>query len=179
MLSYVYTRDYKENGHVINRNIEPASPKTQGVEDGPSAGVENLNNPLTGVSVSEGEATPDAQASTVEAIPYIDIRVYVAADKFGISGLRLMSRSRIVSWAEKHWKSEVFPDVIREIFESVPAHDTALREAVIKLFSKNVDTLIKREDMAGVMSSFGNLASGVLKAAVEDKINLQARIKES
>ncbi|KAL2005220.1 hypothetical protein VTN00DRAFT_2430 [Thermoascus crustaceus] len=52
VLSYVYTRDYKENGHVTDWNIEPASPKTQDVGDNPSAGVEKLKSPLTGVSVS-------------------------------------------------------------------------------------------------------------------------------
>ncbi|KAL2214977.1 hypothetical protein M432DRAFT_554120 [Thermoascus aurantiacus ATCC 26904] len=152
VLSYLYIRDYEETGHTMDLVIESAVQKTESVGDDPSANADELSQ----ISVS--------------SIAHNNIRVYVAADKFGIIRLKEVSKERFVNWANRYWNHEVFPAVVHEVLDSVPAHDTGLRDAVIKLISKNVETLLKREDMLCVMTDFGHLATGVLKAVVEEKV---------
>lgn len=168
MLSYLYIRDYEETGHTMDLVIESAVQKTESVGDDPSANADELSQ--ISVSVIKGEEAVCEDAQAVKSIAHNNIRVYVAADKFGIIRLKEVSKERFVNWANRYWNHEVFPAVVHEVLDSVPAHNTGLRDAVIKLISKNVETLLKREDMLCVMTDFGHLATGVLKAVVEEKV---------
>lgn len=66
---------------------------------------------------TEGEGTPNIPSPS---IAYNDLRVYVAADKFGIEPLKTLAKQRFITWANSNWSSAAFPAVVREVFASIP-----------------------------------------------------------
>ncbi|KAJ6050636.1 uncharacterized protein N7446_010745, partial [Penicillium canescens] len=69
-----------------------------------------------------------------------NLGVFMAADKFDISCLKTLARSRIMDWIDKNAKKS--PLIVREIWITIPPLETELRDAIIKSISCNAQEFL-------------------------------------
>jgi hypothetical protein len=156
-LSYMYLQDYDQaNGSLtLNKTREAGvvgNPDTDSIQDANTA--------------QPSMVAEDASATEVKEIAHNNLRVYIAADKFGTYPLKKLAKDRLVSWAEKNWRDDGFPDAVREIISSVPPQETELCEDLSNVISKNVQSLVERESVLEVLEEFGVLSTAVLEKLV-------------
>jgi hypothetical protein len=63
------------------------------------------------------------------------LQMYGLSDRLFIEGLKDLSLEKFKNLAERDWNSEVFPDVIRQVYEVTPpgSHGVRLHSIVVKL----------------------------------------------
>lgn len=74
----------------------------------------------------------------VGAIARNHVRVYIAADKFGIVPLKSYAVKEFAHNMSANWQFTVFLDIAREVMSSVPPHDSGLRDIIADIISKNL-----------------------------------------
>jgi hypothetical protein len=157
-LSYIYLQDYDQGNGSLTLN----ETRETGVVGNPDteSGIQDANTAQPSM-VAEA-----ASATDVKEIAHNNLRVYIAADKFGTYPLKKLAKDRLVSWAKKNWSDDGFPDCVREIISSVPPQETELCEDLSNVISENVQSLIERESVLEVLEEFGVLSTAVLEKLV-------------
>ncbi|RWQ98033.1 hypothetical protein C8Q69DRAFT_516927 [Paecilomyces variotii] len=157
VLSFLYLQKYNQNGHIVpmDDDAEPKKPETELSE----SDIEN--------SVSEDYAGCSADVEDKRAIAYNNIRVYIAADKYGIAPLKSLAGKQFASWTSSNWNSEAFDDIVQEVMTYVPPHDLHLRDVVIETISKNIISLVKKGSIFQLMDTHGSLGSAVIAKLVQ------------
>ncbi|PYH75378.1 hypothetical protein BO82DRAFT_349394 [Aspergillus uvarum CBS 121591] len=69
------------------------------------------------------------------------LRVYLAADRLGITPLIDLAATRIIKWAQNGWSSKDFSGILQRIWSLVPPHQTILRDALVELLHQTLDTI--------------------------------------
>lgn len=90
----------------------------------------------------------------------------MAADKFDISTLKLLARSRISSWLYENARQ--FPLVVREIWTTNPPLEIELRDAIIKSISGNPQKFLIHDESTAIMTDIPELTIAVLRKVVEE-----------
>lgn len=85
---------------------------------------------------------------------YSHLRVYLAADKFGIFPLRDLAATRIIAWINSNWRSKSFLSVAQKIWDKSPPHENKLREAITRNVSTNIQYFLAQGK--GNIGLFGN-----------------------
>ncbi|KAK4118054.1 POZ domain-containing protein [Parathielavia appendiculata] len=99
---------------------------------------------------------------------YLPLRLYVMADKYDVSALKLLARERFYRAAEITWRdAESFPDVVDELYRTTPPTDLAMREIVCRLVGSGMKENKQRERMEGVMRKHGDFAVGVMNYMIQ------------
>ncbi|SPO01800.1 uncharacterized protein DNG_04473 [Cephalotrichum gorgonifer] len=97
---------------------------------------------------------------------FLHLRLYIMADKYDVSALRLLSRDRFYRAAEAGWEvADYFADVVDELYSNTPDTDTAMREIVCRLVGSRIHEDSVREKVTPVMRKHGDFAVGVLNYA--------------
>ncbi|KAF4963624.1 hypothetical protein FSARC_8409 [Fusarium sarcochroum] len=102
------------------------------------------------------------------------LKIYLMADKYDVPALKLLARDRFYMAAKAHWvtkswegsswdNTQVFEDVVLEVFISTRPDDTAIWKALCKLIAIKDEGDIMKRRMEEVMSENNDLASGVLE----------------
>ena len=100
-----------------------------------------------------GRADDSLKLESDEAA-YTHLRVYLAADKFGIFPLRDLAATRVIAWINSNWRSKSFLSVAQRIWDKSPPHENKLREAIIKNVSTNIQYFLAQGK--GNIGLFGN-----------------------
>lgn len=149
VLSFLYLKEYCENGHIFqfqpNTNSGPAKPDA---------------------------TTPENQTDVTETLKTIalnHIRVFVAADKFGIDPLKYLATTEFSNWATTNWNSSTFPEVVEEVMVSVPSHELDLQEVIARVLSAHIFDLAQNPAMLDILNSFGSLGSLTITELIHKK----------
>jgi hypothetical protein len=84
-------------------------------------------------------------------------KVYALAEKYGIMGLKALSRKKFASQVKEHISSEELPLAMQEVYESTVDSDRGLRDIVIQTFRANPN-IVQRGDVEDVVRTTPALA---------------------
>ncbi|PLB49105.1 hypothetical protein P170DRAFT_475422 [Aspergillus steynii IBT 23096] len=127
VITFMYTHDYDEEGpedeYTDDDNHSTSDQSTEGTSDRPQddANTENEHN----------------------AVVYIHLIVYRAADKFGIEDLKSLVAEKLVSWTETGWCSNTFFKTAQDIMGVTPLHKERLSKLVTDTITKHFSHFIK------------------------------------
>lgn len=152
ILSFLYLREYSEDGHIIQ--YQPTSALATSGHKSDSSISENKPE------ISE----PADQAA------FNNIEVFIAADKYGILPLKSLAAKKFSRWATANCSSPVFHKVVERVMTSVPSHETTLREVVADVISRHIFDLIEVPEIVDIFDSFGCLGSLVIKRLVSNEL---------
>ena len=97
------------------------------------------------------------------------LRVYLAADKFGIQLLQQLATARIIDWANSNLMSGTYPGVIQDIWCSIPFHENKLRDAISDIVSANIRDFLGHASGDTVLINNPDFAVAVLKRVAENE----------
>lgn len=157
MISYLYLQDFDQDGN--------GSPY-QGLNETEKTDHSTKGGPSRETNITETPETKAPSAVGADEVPYNNLRVYMAADKFGIDPLKDLARDLLASWLKCNWDKEAFPRVVRSVFQSLPLHESQLPDIVAHLISEKAENLLKQESVLDLLEEFGGLTIAVLKEVV-------------
>jgi hypothetical protein len=102
---------------------------------------------------SLGSQEPDVE--TAHLITHA--KVYALAEKYGIMGLKFLSRRKFASQVKQHMNSAELPLAMQEVYDSTIDSDRGLRDIVIQTFRSNPE-LVRRQDVEDVIRGTPGLA---------------------
>ena len=88
--------------------------------------------------------------------------VYAVADKYCVSSLKALARSKFESLIKHDRLTKNFPSIALAVFESTPAIERGLRELVVDKAMKHLDTVLKDTEFLEVMLSEAQLPIDLL-----------------
>ncbi|KAJ5959156.1 uncharacterized protein N7479_006306 [Penicillium vulpinum] len=110
--------------------------------------------------------------------PYIaiwnNLRVFIAADKFDISPLKDLTRSRIIEWIDKNASKS--PLIIEKIWTTIPPYETLLRDAITKSISSDADRFLTYNESIEVMQNLPDITISILKELVAVNYSMKVQI---
>jgi hypothetical protein len=151
VLSFLYLREYNDNGHTIP--FQPLPSPVPSIDDSDSNSSEDMSNDM----------------ETSKAVALNNIRVFVAADKFGIDPLKSLATKKFAGWATANWNSSIFPKTVEEAMTLIPFHETRPQEVIAGIISAHIFEFIDEPAILHVLSSFGRLGSLVIVALVRNE----------
>jgi len=77
--------------------------------------------------------------------------------RYGIKGLKALSRRKFSTQMVHHWKSEEFPEAIQDVYDSTVDSDRGLRDVVLAAFREHPE-LATRWDVEEIVKETPNLA---------------------
>ncbi|EFR02111.1 hypothetical protein MGYG_05113 [Nannizzia gypsea CBS 118893] len=144
VISFLYLQEYPESNNSVFWNLRTIVPSS-----------------TTGSTNDDEKKTKTANEGSN------NVRVYVAADKFGIPLLKTLAAKNFTRWVETNWKSTEFPTVVEEVMATVPPHDLTLRNILADIISKNLKWFAVRPDFLAIIENFGGLGSAVIFKLVD------------
>lgn len=151
MISYLYLQDYDQDGDGSIHN---------GINETATADL-----PTSETFFGEANLL---EISETDEVPYNNLRVYMAADKFGIDPLKDLARDRLTSWLRRNWYAVAFPQVVRSVLETLPAHESQIPESIAHFIAGHAGRLLKCKQMLNLLQEFGSLTTAVLKEVVRN-----------
>ncbi|KAM0553365.1 hypothetical protein ACHAPJ_007378 [Fusarium lateritium] len=141
-----------------------------------SSRLKSNAEPTTEMEIDQPAEPSNSTPSKPSAPPEITLalNLYLMADKFDVPALKLLARDRFYTAAKAHWvtsswedsvweETQVFEEVVLEVFISTRPEDTALWKALCKLIAiKEEDDMMKKR-MDQVVKEHNELADGVLE----------------
>ena len=146
-----------------------------------------LNDVVSLVGVSEaddGDQAPaegdDSDRRKNEQMAYNHLRVYVAADKYGIPTLKSLAMKQFHDCLAQV-DHDLLPEILREIKTTVPRHDDSelgnfLRPAV-ELLASNIPKITEVEGIRDILWEFHALTVGIVYDQAIQIATLNDRIK--
>ncbi|KAF2846716.1 hypothetical protein T440DRAFT_482319 [Plenodomus tracheiphilus IPT5] len=96
----------------------------------------------------------DDDTDSIGSEPELDIekshlithaKVYAIAEKYGIVGLKALSRQKFADQMDAHLSSPDFPEACQEAYESTYHTDRGLRDVIVQAFRANPDLSLRPE----------------------------------
>ncbi|KAL3469489.1 BTB/POZ protein [Aspergillus californicus] len=148
VVTFIYYEDYEQDGHVLDLESKTSIPSIP-----PSTGKEQ------------------------RSASYNNLRVYIAADKFGIEPLKKLASERFEHCCKKTVDDDSFLEVIEDVMTMAP-HDLILQAIISRVVAANVESLVDNGSIRPVLERHGRLASAVIAQMVEDGKKTKARLEE-
>ncbi|EFE39124.1 BTB/POZ domain protein [Trichophyton verrucosum HKI 0517] len=148
VLSFLYLQEYDENGHLMALDSKAIVPS----------------------SSTDGSSAKDEKRTRTTDAGLNNVRVYVAADKFGIPLLQSLAAEKFTRWANSNWDSTEFLRDIEEIMTITPPHDRTLRDILADVISKNLQLFAANKDFLALIENFGGLGSAILFKLVDSDL---------
>ncbi|KAF9732528.1 hypothetical protein PMIN06_005618 [Paraphaeosphaeria minitans] len=108
--------------------------------------------------------TTEAKADAEQSHLVTHAKVYAIAEKYGIVGLKSLSRKKFADQIQTHLDSEELPEACQEAYESTVDTDRGLRDIIIQAFRSNPD-LSSRKDVEVVLRDTPGLAFELFRMA--------------
>jgi hypothetical protein len=101
--------------------------------------------------------------------------MYASGDKFDIRDLKEVSSKMFRNQLNRTPADNLsMPSIIRAVYTSTPHNDASLRPVLIEYCVQNLSMLLLQEDMAEVLSEFGECAFELLRS-YKDEADLRSR----
>lgn len=105
-----------------------------------------------------------------------NLGVFMAADKFDISPLKLLARSRIMDWINE--SAMRFRLIVQEIWVTIPPLETELRDAIIKSISCHAQEFLTHDESMVIMTDLPDITIAVLKKIAEENCSLKLKLQQ-
>lgn len=92
----------------------------------------------------------------------INAQVYIIEEKYEISYLKEVGAKKYAKAAVSLWNSSEFSESVELLWENTMEEDRMLKEIIPDVASKNLSTLLYRDEFKDLLSSHGNIAVDVL-----------------
>ncbi|KAH6644282.1 hypothetical protein C7974DRAFT_17914 [Boeremia exigua] len=109
-------------------------------------------------------ATMEPEVDVESAHLVIHAKVYAIAEKYGITGLKSLARTKFAYQISTHLNSPEFADACQEAYETTFHTDRGLRDVIIQTFRANPD-LSMREDVEMAVRETPGLAFELFRMA--------------
>lgn len=100
----------------------------------------------------------------------------MAADKFDISRLKILARSRIMNWIYENARR--FPLIVQEIWITIPPLENEIRDAIIKSISCDAQEFLTYDESMVIMTDIPDITIAVLKKIVEENSSLKLKLQQ-
>ncbi|OJI97995.1 hypothetical protein ASPVEDRAFT_147284 [Aspergillus versicolor CBS 583.65] len=139
VLSFLYFNYYSEDSHImdLSPHLKTRKATTSASRSKKKGGDENIT-------------------------AYNHVRVYVAADKFGILSLKKFAAERFGEWCEHNWESKDFHAVLELSMAMIPPHDTSFHKAISSVISENIVELVRNGAISQFVESQGKIGWGII-----------------
>ncbi|KAK5123727.1 hypothetical protein LTR85_002363 [Meristemomyces frigidus] len=95
------------------------------------------------------------------------IAVHAIADKYNVAFLGDLAAESLEQWSSDFWKEQVFTEVVREVYTNKTDRDGRLRDAVLSVAAKHVQSLFAYRHHAGFRAMAEALPGFVMTLASE------------
>ncbi|KAF2434945.1 hypothetical protein EJ08DRAFT_722181 [Tothia fuscella] len=107
---------------------------------------------------------PYAELSFELLLLHAKLQVYSIADKYGITGLKALSRNRFESDVEIAWEGPDYNAAVAEVYEGTPADDRGLRDLVVEASAWHLNEIFAKNDGFGdILVEIGQLGKDILE----------------
>lgn len=93
-------------------------------------------------------------------------RVYALADMFFLEDLKAVAIAKLQQKLQDLWKSDSFPECIREIYTTTPENDLGMRSAVVEMAKLHVRELVSKDKFKALICEGGDFAFQCLESVV-------------
>lgn len=104
-----------------------------------------------------------------------NLGVFMAADKFDITPLKQLARTRLINWIHKN--ANRLPFVVREIWVTLPPLETELQDAIIKAISCHAKEFLNKDESIAILTDLPAIAIAVLKKKVDENVLLELQLQ--
>jgi hypothetical protein len=180
MISFMYTEDYDDGPRPSHYEAQDQKAGARTNPTGISVNLEVTEPTTSEQSVSSAnDDLATASSMPTDQKGSCNIRVYVLADKYHIDPLKHLAKKKFRDWAQIHWSDNVFPGAVREILETVPEHDPALREIVDELIAQHAECLVLREEFQGLIEDYSNIGTKVMLQILKQKADMSSELEKA
>ncbi|KAL4959524.1 BTB/POZ domain-containing protein [Aspergillus stella-maris] len=178
VLCFLYCGYYKADGHVMN--LKPGCVEQQSaLADQPLEDADQNTDTDTDSLIKEKDDASDQSSGSKEEMPsqeqnkssiaYVYLKVYTAADKFGITELKKHTAEKFRNWCHANWNAVGFSQVIQVATRMPlppPSHDLIMQHIAETIARHPVD-LSNNDQISAVIDSNGILCRYIWKFSVE------------
>ncbi|KAF2758854.1 hypothetical protein EJ05DRAFT_537254 [Pseudovirgaria hyperparasitica] len=112
------------------------------------------------------------------AASFLHISVFAVATKYSIGELCLLATTNFQSLASKIWNSPSFVESVRFVYTSTPAHHRALRDIVLDIVTRNIDTILAKDgQFSQVMRDTGDFDVELVNSLARTNNELRSRLQ--
>ncbi|KAF9243988.1 hypothetical protein DTO006G1_7242 [Penicillium roqueforti] len=104
-----------------------------------------------------------------------NLGVFMAADKFDISRLKILARSRIMNWISENARG--FPLIVQQIWITIPPLESEIRDAIIKSISCDAQEFLAYDESMVIMTDIPDITIAVLKKIAEENSSLKLKLQ--
>lgn len=165
MVSFLYLQEYEEEGHIVSLGDEVESD----AKPIPETRTESQDMQC---DCDEDESVQAKLEVTSDSCAFNNFRVYIAAEKFGLQHLKILAASRLSSWFDCNWDSDVFVGIFENIVTLIHQSDRVLLPRIARVVSNHIPELIKMPGFDTLMSR-----SGMIGLLVITRLSDDGRIK--
>ncbi|CEI70405.1 hypothetical protein FVEN_g1089 [Fusarium venenatum] len=104
----------------------------------------------------------DYDAASDSSSMVFDAQVYQIADKYDIPALKICSKEKFASAITAGWNTDDFPVAVSIVYETTPLEDRGLRDLVVDIAQKNIDTLVGRDGFCELLRKTADFAADLI-----------------
>lgn len=112
------------------------------------------------------EAVSEASQALITAV-----KVYIIADKYDITPLKLLSKKKYETLLPLHWNSNSFTESLRLIYYETPEGDRLLKDVAINFAGGKCRELMDRGEYVSFLKEDGEMAVEILRASLQKATN--------
>jgi hypothetical protein len=166
VLTYLYTGIY-ETAKIAGEEEEHSTTDAKQEEirsaPGSSSGCSS-----SGDSETDDEGRGTGRPATTSGI-LAHIQLYASGDKFDIRDLKDLSAQMFRNQLIRAPCDQLdVASIIRAVYQSTPGNDKGLRPTLVEYCVQNLDHLIRNDEVADVLSEFGQCSWDLLRSYKED-----------
>jgi hypothetical protein len=162
MIDYFYGLDYDDRSKQPSSSDEKAAGSGRKVD---MFGSYSLPLPI------EEDEQPTQKPETSPSPSIINARVYAIADKYGIPGLKDLSRKKFRDCLVGDWDNDSFSNVIRFVYKSTPEQDRGLRKEVVAVAKRHIHKLRDRVEFKTTQREVPDFTLDLLDSIIDDLEN--------
>ncbi|KAH8702856.1 hypothetical protein GQ44DRAFT_732657 [Phaeosphaeriaceae sp. PMI808] len=93
-----------------------------------------------------------------------DPRVYMLSDMFLLADLKILSTNKLKEKLKEFWKSDSFPECVREIYASTSDSDRQMRSAVVEVAAAHARVLSETDNFKVLLREGGDFTADYIDA---------------
>ena len=100
---------------------------------------------------------------------YFDWKLFTVAGKDDISDLLAQCAINVRKHLQQHWTSQQFPNIVLDVYESIPAHGSHLRKVATNICRTHMTDLMLKKEFKEIMLLSLELQFDIVKILVDEE----------
>lgn len=98
--------------------------------------------------------------------------MYAVGEKYGVWGLKTLSKKKFKGSVDSSWKDENFLLVVCQVYKSTLEEDQGLRQMVVEVIYRNIQVLRDRGDFGTVLREVYAFTFNLLFKVIKSNLNI-------